>query len=151
MPKIACFWTYAHDQKLVFGPNWAHMIVWVRWNMFYRVPRHWKPLFTYPTCLYFKECSKMRKITCFCPWECSKTIFWPNFGTPDGLSALKHALSCFSSSKTPIYIPCMHIWAQNTIFVFSLKFSHGPKWAWPKTILPPPLELQTFVWCFRMI
>ena len=38
-----------------------------------------------------------------------KAKCWPKFGTYDGLSALKHALSCFSSSKTPMYIPNMPI------------------------------------------
>ena len=34
-----------------------------------------------------------------------KTGFWPNFGIHGGLIALKHVLSCFSTSKTPIHMP----------------------------------------------
>ena len=38
-------------QKPFFGPNLAHMMVWVTGNMLYRLPRPRKPIFSYPTCI----------------------------------------------------------------------------------------------------
>ena len=70
--------------------------------MLYHVSRRLKPLFTYPTCLYSEEIENMQKIHVLGPRACPKIYFWPKLGTRDGLSALKHALSCFLSLKTPI-------------------------------------------------
>ena len=64
---------------------------------------------------------------------CPKSKIWPKFEIYDGLSALKHALSCFSSSKTPIYIPSMPILFKISFFGIIVDFSHGratDKWAW---------------------
>ena len=116
--KKTCFWATAHAQKPVFDPKLAHMMVWVIWDMLYRVSRHRKPLSTYPTCLYSNKIENIRKIHMFLGHRISpKTSFWPKSGTHDGLSGLRHALSCSSSSKTFIYIPKMPIFWWNWKYV----------------------------------
>ena len=76
-----------------------------------------------------------------------KTGFWPKFSINYGLSDLEPALSCSSSSKTPMYIPNMHMRAQPTIFMeFSTFCQKFPRSKMGVAILnfPQGLEFYNF-------